>query len=131
MGTGCHHNLSRLIHGSVDTHLAAAQELGFSPDGTNDKGEAVYMSTHHGGVSLGVELHKAKPGQQTGIDHLSFEVEDVDLAFREAKYLGIPFEIDPRTGTRSGRRIANFRDPDGVLLQFSRKVSRADYEDWK
>jgi len=107
------------------------RKLGFVPEGTNDKGDAVYMGTHHGGPSLGVELHKAKPGQAVGIDHLSFEVEDVDAAFHEAKYLGISFEIDPRTGTRSGRRIANFRDPDGVLLQFSRKVTRAEYEDWK
>ena len=115
------------IGNSVDFY----RKIGFFPDGTNDKGDAVYMSTHHGGASLGVELHKAKPGQQTGIDHLSFEVEDVDVAFREAKYLGISFEIDPRTGTRSGRRIANFRDPDVVLLQISRKVTRAEYEDWK
>jgi catechol 2,3-dioxygenase-like lactoylglutathione lyase family enzyme len=115
------------IRSSVDFY----RKLGFFPDGTNDRGDAVYMSTHHGGLPVGVELHQAKPGQRTGVDHLSFEVEDVDAAFREAKYLGICFEIDPRTGSRSGRRIANFRDPDGVLLQFSRKIERAEYEDWK
>lgn len=120
-----------LVVNDVTASVDFYRKLGFVPDGTNDGGKSVYMSTHHGGVPIGVELHQAKPGDKTGIDHLSFEVEDVDRAVREAKYLGIRFEIEPRTGTRSGRTIANFRDPDGVLLQLSRKTIRAEYEDWK
>ena len=114
------------IEKSVDFY----RKLGFCPDGTNDGGDAVYMTTHGPGDPIGVELHKVKEGQVTGIDHISLEVENVEAAYREAKYLGIKFHVSPQTGTRSGRTIASFYDPDGVHLQFSRKTRRADYEDW-
>ena len=82
------------------------RKLGFCPDGTNDGGDAVYMTNHGAEAPIGVELHKVKEGQVTGIDHISLEVENVEAAYREAKYLGIKFHVSPQTGTRSG---ANYR----------------------
>ncbi len=119
-----------LMVNDVEKSVEFYRKLGFFPDGTNDNGDGVYMSTHHGGVPLGVEIHKAAPGQPTGIDHISLEVEDVQAAYREGLYAGIDFHVTPQEGTRSGRTIASFYDPDGVHLQFSRKTRRADYEDW-
>jgi catechol 2,3-dioxygenase-like lactoylglutathione lyase family enzyme len=120
-----------LMVSDITASVEFYRKLGFFPDGTNDSGDGVYMSTHNGGVPLGVELHQAKPGNPVGIDHISLEVEDVEVAYREAKYLGIDFHVTPQEGTRSGRTIASFYDPDGVHLQFSRKTRRADYEDWQ
>ena len=119
-----------LIVADIEKSVDFYRKLGFCPDGTNDGGDAVYMSTHGPGLALGVELHQAKDGQATGIDHIAFEVENVEAAYREAKYLGVKFHVSPQEGTRSGRAIANFYDPDGVHLQFSKKTRRADYEDW-
>lgn len=120
-----------LMVSDVEKSVEFYRKLGFFPDGTNDDGKGVYMTTHHGGLPLGVEIHQAEPGQPTGIDHISLEVEDVEAAYREGLYSGIKFHVKPQEGTRSGRTIASFYDPDGVHLQFSRKTRRADYEDWK
>ena len=119
-----------LIVADVEKSVDFYRKLGFCPEGTNDGGDGVYMYTHGPGIPLGVELHQAKDGQATGIDHIAFEVENVEAAYREAKYLGVNFHVSPQEGTRSGRAIANFYDPDGVHLQFAKKTMRADYEDW-
>ncbi len=119
-----------LFVNDIEKSVEFYRKLGFCPDGTNDGGDAIYMSTHGGGTPIGVELHQAKDGQATGIDHISLEVDNVEAAYREAKYLGVRFHVSPQEGTRSGRTIASFYDPDGVHLQFSRKTRRADYEDW-
>ena len=119
-----------LVVADIEKSVDFYRKLGFCPDGTIDGGDTVFLNTHGPGAPIGVELHQAKDGQATGIDHISLEVESVEAAYREAKYLGVKFHVTPQEGTQSGRTIANFYDPDGVHLQFSRKTRRADYEDW-
>ena len=92
-----------LFVNDIEKSVEFYRKLGFCPDGTNDGGDAVYMSTHGGGTPIGVELHQAKDGQATGIDHISLEVENVEAAYREAKYLGVNFHVTPQEGTRSGK----------------------------
>ena len=119
-----------LVVADIEKSVDFYRKLGFCPDGTIDGGDTVFLTTHGPAVPIGVELHQAKDGQATGIDHISLEVESVEAAYREAKYLGIKFQVTPQEGASSGRTIADFYDPDGVHLQFSRKTRRADYEDW-
>ncbi|MBI4305251.1 MAG: VOC family protein [Chloroflexi bacterium] len=116
-----------------DIHEAVEfwRKLGFYPEGTLDGGKSVYLINGVPDSPLKIELHETKPGQQPGIDHISLEVEDVPAAYAEGKYLGIKFHIEPRQIPRSGRMIANFYGPDGLHLQVSKKMQRAEYEDWK
>ena len=55
-----------LFVNDIEKSVEFYRKLGFCPDGTNDGGDAVYMSTHGGGTPIGVELHQAKDGQATG-----------------------------------------------------------------
>jgi catechol 2,3-dioxygenase-like lactoylglutathione lyase family enzyme len=107
------------------------RKLGFYPEGTLDNGKSVYLINGTDESALKIELHEVKPGQKPGLDHISLEVDDIDAAFAEGRYLGIKFHIEPRQVSRSGRKIANFYGPDGIHLQISKKTQRAEYEDWK
>lgn len=51
-----------------------------------------------------------------GITHFCFKVEDVDSAHARIKQAGYAFTCDPVT-TPSGRKVAYFRDPDGILVE--------------
>lgn len=56
-------------------------------------------------------------GNPIGIDHVSFEVDDVDQTYEELKQKGI--EVDcPPTNEDWGARVAGFKDPDGNTLYF-------------
>jgi len=133
-----------LVVSDIKKSVEFYRKLGLYPEGTLDNGDSVYLINGEGGnrcehcgcstgggTLLTVELHQAKKGQKTGVDHVSLEVEDVQTAYNELKYLGgIDFVIEPREIPRSGRTIFNFYDPDGVQIQLSRKTTRGEYEDW-
>ncbi|MDP7231855.1 MAG: VOC family protein [SAR202 cluster bacterium] len=120
-----------LMVNDIEKSVEFYSKLGFFADGTNDKGKSVYMSTDNDQNPIGVELHQVSEGQKIGVDHVSFEVADVERSYHELSFRGIKFHVKPQEGTRSGRSIANFYDPDGLHLQISKKTRRADYEDWK
>lgn len=50
-------------------------------------------------------------GNPPGIDHISFEVEDVDRVYAGAKANGVVFEGEPRDQAW-GARVVSLRDPD-------------------
>ncbi len=54
-----------------------------------------------------------------GWDHLAWEVEDLDEAFRELTARGVVFHVPPEgyPPAAPSMRIAFFRDPDGNLLE--------------
>jgi catechol 2,3-dioxygenase-like lactoylglutathione lyase family enzyme len=57
-----------------------------------------------------------------GIDHLCFEVDDVDEAHDELVSKGVEFDVEPMD--YEGNRIAFFKDPNGVDLELMLPMPR-------
>jgi glyoxylase I family protein len=74
-----------------------------------------------GGVVL--EMHEPTMEENIGINHLAYLVDDIDAAVAGLVEAGARLEKGPVTAKHTGRRLANFRDPDGWRLQI---VSRPD-----
>jgi len=51
-----------------------------------------------------------------GITHFCFKVGDTGAVFGRLKEAGLAFTCDPVT-TPTGRKVAYFRDPDGILVE--------------
>jgi catechol 2,3-dioxygenase-like lactoylglutathione lyase family enzyme len=54
---------------------------------------------------------------QKGFRHLGFKVSDLDARAERVRAAGVPFHLEP-TDAVGGVRIAFFRDPDGLMLEF-------------
>jgi predicted enzyme related to lactoylglutathione lyase len=53
----------------------------------------------------------------TGLDHLSFAVDDVDTTHRELSGRGVEFFMDP-VDAEWGARVCGCHDPDGTPVYF-------------
>ena len=58
-----------------------------------------------------------------GITHFCFTVRDTEEVFRRLKGSGLAFTCDPVT-TPTGRKVAYFRDPDGILVEILQEAAR-------
>lgn len=108
------------------------RKFGMSPEGTIENGTTVFMFNNDEEHPVRIELHQAEEGQKTGIDHLSFAVEDPKDATKEIKMLGgVDFLFEPFENQQSGRTISNCYDPDGVQVQMARKTGPGTYKNWE
>lgn len=108
------------------------RKFGMSPEGTVDNGQTVFMFNNDEEHPVRIELHQAQEGQKTGIDHISFAVEDPADATKEIKMLGgVEFLFEPFENQQSGRTISNCYDPDGVQVQMARKTGSGTYKNWE
>lgn len=107
------------------------KKFGLVVVGTLDKGKTVFLGNQDRERPLVVELHQAEVGQQPGLGHIAFYVEDVEAAHAELVKAGVSFSTKPQHGTASGRVIALTQDPDGIPIQLARKTTRGEYEDFK
>jgi catechol 2,3-dioxygenase-like lactoylglutathione lyase family enzyme len=119
-----------IVCSDVKKSVEFYRKLGLAPEGTLDKGAVVFMFSGDDGSPVRVELHQAEKGQKTGINHVAFEVSDTDAAYREGKYVGLDFKMEPLQNRQSGRRIVNLLDPDGVEIQLARKTLPGEYGNW-
>ncbi len=120
----------------VVSDLAASVEFyrkfGMSPEGTIENGTTVFMFNNDEEHPVRIELHQAEEGQETGIDHISFAVEDPKDATKEVQMLGgVEFLFEPFENQQSGRTISNCYDPDGVQVQMARKTGPGTYKNWE
>ena len=84
------------------------------------KGEAAFLETEEGGFVL--ELNYYEKGSRfataytvgEGLDHLAFQVEDLDKALAEAKKAGYPVVSSIKTATS---RWAYIEDPNGIWIE--------------
>ena len=109
------------------------EKLGFTKAFENDRGVTMVA----GGAKLFIfqtrKLNQAPVDRDftlfqnpLGLDHISFEVEDVDHVYAEAKARGIAFNGEPKDQTW-GARMVSLRDPDGnnlYLLKWLKKYSQ-------
>ncbi len=83
-------------------------------------GEAVSLVSEEGGHPL--ELNYYEKGSKfdteytvgEGLDHLAFQVEDLDGALAEAKKAGYPSFLDIKTASS---RWAYIHDPNGIYIE--------------
>ena len=98
--------------------------LGMKEDGRSkiepSKGEVVSLSTHEGGPVLELNYYEKDSPYNTeyvageGMDHLAFQVEDLDKALAEASKAGYPVALEMKTATS---RWAYIKDPNGIFIE--------------
>jgi len=83
-------------------------------------GEVVNLESEPGGHSI--ELNYYSPESKfysnyvsgEGLDHLAFQVEDLDKALEEAKKAGYPMKLEMKGKTS---RWAYIEDPNGIFIE--------------
>jgi len=101
------------------TQVLGMKEVGRSKIEQN-KGEVVSLTTHEGGPIL--ELNYYERGSPfdaeyiagEGMDHLAFQVGDLDKALAEAGRAGYPLAFEMKTATS---RWAYIKDPNGIFIE--------------
>jgi lactoylglutathione lyase len=100
------------------------QVLGMKETGRSrieqSKGEVVSLITHEGGPVLELNYYESGspfdkeyvPGE--AMDHLAFQVDDLDKALAEARGAGYPLALEMKTGTS---RWAYIKDPNGIFIE--------------
>jgi len=114
----------------IEAAVAYYQKLGLTVEGTLEEGSVVFLWNGDGERPVRIELHQARPQEETGLAHIAFLVDDVEASYRALRAEGIEFQHEPFHQPLSGRTIATFQDPDGIGLQLARKTSRGAYEDF-
>ena len=101
------------------TRVLEMKEVGRSKIEQN-KGEVVSLSTHEGGSVLELNYYEKESPFNTeyiageGMDHLAFQVDDLDKALAEASKAGYPLALEMKTGTS---RWAYIKDPNGIFIE--------------
>jgi len=110
-----------MIVKDVDAHVEFYQKLGF---------KLLTRTDHHGGsaeLQLPgpnqpiLEIHTVLGEENIGINHISFQAEDVFETHAELQAKGIVFNSEPYRNKHTGRGNVRLRDPDGWRLQLSDK----------
>jgi len=84
------------------------------------KGEVVSLTTHEGAPELELNYYeKGSPYDAEyvageGIDHLAFQVDDLDKALAEAGKAGYPVVLEMKT---TSSRWAYIKDPNGIWIE--------------
>jgi lactoylglutathione lyase len=84
------------------------------------KGETVGLVSEHGGHLLELNYYPKGTRFQTsyavgdGLDHLAFQVDDLNEALAEAKKAGYPVVLDMKTRTS---RWTYIKDPNGIYIE--------------
>jgi catechol 2,3-dioxygenase-like lactoylglutathione lyase family enzyme len=84
------------------------------------KGEVVNLITHEGGPVLELNYYESGspfdseyvPGE--AMDHLAFQVDDLDKALAEAGRAGYPQALEMKSSTS---RWAYIKDPNGIFIE--------------
>lgn len=121
-----------IVVSDLSASIEFYRKFGMSPEGTVDDGQTVFMFNNDDEHPVRIELHQAEEGQQTGIDHIAFAVEDPKDATKEIQMLGgVEFLFEPFENQQSGRTISNCYDPDGVQVQMARKTGAGTFKNWE
>jgi len=106
------------------------ERLGFQKKFENDLGCMMVAGTAHlfvfhsgGQQAAGARRNLDLRGNPRGFDHISFEVDDVDKSYREAKANGVEFANEPADQAFGARTVA-VRDPDGNNLYLLKWLGR-------
>ena len=100
------------------------QVLGMKETGRSkidqSRGEVVSLTTHEGGPVLELNYYEtSSPFYKDyvtgeGVDHLAFQVDDLDKALAEAHAADYPLALEMKTGSS---RWAYIEDPNGIFIE--------------
>jgi catechol 2,3-dioxygenase-like lactoylglutathione lyase family enzyme len=63
------------------------------------------------------EIHTVSGEETPGINHIAFAVDDIEAVTEHLEAEDVDSIVGPYDVDRTGRRITNFRDPDGNRFQ--------------
>jgi catechol 2,3-dioxygenase-like lactoylglutathione lyase family enzyme len=91
-----------------------------APPGTRGR----YKSGDIGGANLtyGDANEKAAPTKGRALDHIGFEVANMDLFAQKLQAQGIDFDTPPRTAPNGTTKIAFLTDPWGTYIELTQGV---------
>jgi methylmalonyl-CoA/ethylmalonyl-CoA epimerase len=72
--------------------------------------------TESGMTGVAARMH-----METGLNHISLRVDNMDSVCRMLKSKGVKFLVEPRL-TGSGSKFAFFTDPDGTLIELIQRT---------
>jgi catechol 2,3-dioxygenase-like lactoylglutathione lyase family enzyme len=102
-----------------ETTVNFYKKLGFKQKSVFEQdGRIVQIQMSSGNVNL--DLVKAPEGEKPKLEHLAFLVDDMDQTVIELKQIGATIVLEPITSERSGRKLAAFKDIDGILHQLAK-----------
>jgi len=102
-----------------DTTVKFYEKLGFKQISIFKQGGRTHQIQMTSG-SVNLDIVKVAEGETPKVEHLAFLVDDVDQTVTELKQMGITVVLDPITSERSGRRLAAFKDLNGILHQLAK-----------
>jgi glyoxylase I family protein len=68
------------------------------------------------------EFHKLAMTANPGINHIAFAADDAPSDIAALKARGVTFDREALPVGETGRRVTNFRDPQGLRLQFAEQL---------
>ncbi len=105
------------------------EKLGLVVQRELDEGRTLFLWNEDEESPVVIELHQAGEGwlasHPPGLNHVAFHVDDVNAAYKELSKAVVTFSLEPQWGSRSGKTVANFEDPDDMPLQFAKEETRA------
>ena len=113
--------------GEIDHIEIEASDAEEMADFMKKLGYEEYRRTEHHGLSIELEpgsgegplfeIHTVQGEEVPGINHIAYRVDDVEETHAELEDAGVDALVEPYFVERTGRTIANFRDPDGRRFQ--------------
>ena len=96
-----------------------------------ESGDGAELSIYDHALMMEAIEGTAADGEQPGRDRavLVFEVEDLDDMVERLKGSGTVFVTDPHDRPDWGISVAHLRDPDGNLVELSRRLPRDEWSE--
>ena len=78
---------------------------------------------HRFNFSFSASAMKPAPTKGRGIDHIGFDVKDIDAFAKRLEGMGLKFDAPPRQLPNASTRIAFLTDPWGTYIEVTEKLS--------
>ena len=114
-----------LVVQHFEEHVALFRALGFKElTRTRHHGDSVEFQLPGENQPI-FEIHRVSGEENIGVNHIAFQVPDVEAAHRELTARGVVIPHGPHLVPSTGRTNLNFRDPDGWRMQIVDAKRRA------
>jgi len=74
-------------------------------------------------LSFSPAMGTPQPTRGRGIDHIGFDVKDIDVFAKRLEGMGLKFDAPPRQAGTSSARVAFFTDPWGTYIEVTEKLA--------
>jgi extradiol dioxygenase family protein len=78
---------------------------------------------HRFNISFSAATMKLAPSKGRGIDHIGFDVKDLDAFSKRLEGMGLKFDAPPRAIQNAPTRVAFFTDPWGTYIEVTEKLA--------